>query len=34
LNVDLGKDLADVSTFFDKVTTPDDLKAKVVTPEG
>ena len=28
LNVDLGKDLADVSTFFTQVTTPDDLKAK------
>lgn len=28
LNVDLGKDLADVSTFFDKVTTIDDLTAK------
>ena len=28
LNVDLGKDLADVSTFFDKVTTPDELTAK------
>lgn len=28
INVDLGKDLADVSTFFDKVTTPDDLQAK------
>lgn len=28
LNVDLGKDLADVSTFFDEVTTPDDLQAK------
>ena len=28
LNVDLGKDLADVSTFFDTVTTPDDLEAK------
>ena len=34
LNVDLGKDLADVSKFFDKVTTPDDLKAKVDTPQG
>lgn len=30
INVDLGKDLADVSTFFDKVTTPDTLKAKSV----
>lgn len=29
LNVDLGKDLADVSTFFDEVTTPDTLEAKV-----
>lgn len=28
LNVDLGKDLANVSTFFDTVTTPDDLQAK------
>lgn len=28
INVDLGKDLADVTGFFDKVTTPDDLKAK------
>lgn len=28
VNVDLGKDLADVSTFFDTVTTPDTLKAK------
>lgn len=28
LNVDLGKDLADVSTFFDTVTTPDELQAK------
>lgn len=28
LNVDLGKDLADVSKFFDTVTTIDDLKAK------
>lgn len=28
INVDLGKDLADVSTFFDEVTTPDTLKAK------
>lgn len=28
LNVDLGKDLADVSTFFDTVTTPDSLEAK------
>lgn len=28
LNVDLGKDLANVSTFFDTVTTPDDLVAK------
>lgn len=29
INVDLGKDLADVSTFFDAVTTPDTLQAKV-----
>lgn len=29
INVDLGKDLANVSTFFDEVTTPDDLVAKV-----
>lgn len=28
LNVDLGKDLADVSTFFDEVTTPDTLQPK------
>jgi phi13 family phage major tail protein len=28
LNVDLGQDKADVATFFDTVTTPDDLKAK------
>lgn len=28
INVDLGKDLADVTGFFDKVTTPDDLQAK------
>lgn len=28
INVDLGKDLADVSTFFDAVTTPDSLEAK------
>lgn len=28
INVDLGKDLADVTTFFDKVTTPDELQAK------
>lgn len=28
VNVDLSKDLADVSTFFDTVTTPDTLKAK------
>lgn len=28
LNVDLGKDLADVSDFFDEVTTPDTLQAK------
>lgn len=34
LNVDLGKDLADVSEFFDTVTTPDDLEAKTPTPGG
>lgn len=28
LNVDVSKDLADVSTFFDTVTTPDTLKPK------
>ncbi len=28
INVDLEKDLADVSTFFDQVTTIDDLQAK------
>lgn len=28
INVDLGKDLADVSTFFDAVTTPDTLQPK------
>lgn len=28
LVVDSGKDLADLSTFFDQVTTPDTLKAK------
>lgn len=28
LNVDLGKDLANVTTFFDTVTTPDTLTAK------
>lgn len=28
LNVDLGKDLANVTTFFDTVTTPDTLAAK------
>lgn len=28
LNVDLGKDLADVSTFFNTVTTPDTLQGK------
>lgn len=28
LNVDLGKDLANVSTFFDTVTTPDTLQPK------
>jgi hypothetical protein len=26
--VDVAKDLADVSTFFDEVVTPDDLEAK------
>ena len=30
INVDLGKDLADVSTFFDTVTTIDTLKAKTI----
>lgn len=34
INVDLGKDLADVTGFFDKVTTPDDLKVKTTTPVG
>ena len=34
LNVDLGKDLADVSEFFDTVTTPDDLEAKTQSPGG
>ena len=29
LNVDLEKDKADVSAFFNTVTTPDTLKAKV-----
>ena len=28
INVDLGKDLADVTTFFDAVTTPDTIQAK------
>lgn len=28
MNVDVGLDLADVSTFFDTVTTPDDITAK------
>lgn len=28
INVDLEKDVADVSSFFTKVTSPDDLKAK------
>lgn len=28
MNVDLGKDLADVSTFFDTVVTPDSITAK------
>lgn len=31
INVDLEKDLADVSTFFDQVTTIDDLQAKSAT---
>lgn len=31
INVDLEKDLADVSTFFDQVTTIDDLRAKGTT---
>lgn len=30
INVDMEKDLADVSTFFETVTTPDTLKAKGV----
>lgn len=30
INVDVGLNKADVSTFFDKVTTPDTLKAKSV----
>ena len=30
INVDLGQDKADVTTFFDAVTTPDTLKAKSV----
>lgn len=30
LNVDTSKELADVSTFFDKVTTPDDLEVATV----
>lgn len=34
LNVDLGKDLADVSTFFTTVTTPDDLEAKTPPTPG
>ena len=34
INVDLGKDLADVTGFFDKVITPDDLKVKTTTPAG
>lgn len=32
INVDVSKGLADVSTFFDNVTTPDDLKA--IVPQG
>lgn len=31
INVDVAKDLADVTTFFDEVTTPDTLKAKTIT---
>lgn len=34
INVDLEKDLADVSTFFDEVTTPDTLVAKTVVPSN
>ena len=34
INVDLGKDLADVSEFFDEVTTPDTIQAKTPTPSG
>ena len=30
INVDVAKDLTDVGEFFSKVTTPDDLKKKVV----
>lgn len=33
INVDLGADLADVSTFFDTVTTPDQLTAKTAGTE-
>lgn len=33
INVDLGKDLADVDEFFDTVTTPDTLEAKDDDPE-
>ena len=32
INVDTGLDLADVSTFFDTVTTPDTLQPKQTTP--
>ncbi|WP_286144701.1 major tail protein [Bacteroides caecimuris] len=34
INVDLGKNLADVATFFDKVTTPDILVAKTSVETG
>lgn len=34
LNVDLGADKADVSTFFTSVTTPDTLKAKTTGGDG
>lgn len=34
LNVDVAKGLADVSTFFDSVTTPDDLQAVSPTTSG
>lgn len=32
VNVDTGKDLADVTNFFNAVQTPDTVQAKVVTP--